>query len=131
MEELEGGGKFTREINKPDGSYTVIFQKTEGDIENRFDILRLKLKKEYNKINFNDLYSGVKLEKVFNEIIANEINSVKKEKMNNPRKTKELKQYLDIIKRRYPVEYEAYNVKIKNKVIAKIRRTKSLLKKNK
>lgn len=123
----EGAGKWIK--NKREYYYHI--EKRSSTVERKLEILRLRLNEEYNKIDFkNDLYSGVKLEAVFNQIIGEEIEKTKKQKssLKTEKKIKEAKEYLEAIKGKYPTAYEDYNIKIKNKIKAKYRKTKKFLK---
>lgn len=127
----EGGGKFIKEMSKKTGSYTYKYSPKETKIENRLHLISQKLKHEYNSIDFkNDKYAGVKLQAVYNEIIGNEIDKAKKEKNNlkSEKRIKEATEILKALKERYPIEYENYTIKIKNKVKSKLRRSKSFFK---
>lgn len=127
----KGGGKFIKESNKKLGSYTIKYEKKEDNIEERLYLLKKNLKREYDSIDFiNDKYAGVKLEAVYNEIIGKEIEKAKKEKkLKTEKRVKEAKEYLKTLKERYPEQYENYNVQIKNKLKAKIRKSKSFFRK--
>lgn len=127
----EGGGKFIKESYKKDGVYQFKYEEKSVNVESRLHLLSKKIKKIYSKIDLkNDDNAGIKLEKEYNKVIGKEIDNAKKTKENTKNKElkKELQEYLNTLKERYPVQYENYNVQIKNKFKAKLRKSKSLLK---
>lgn len=127
-----GGGKFIKESLKKKGVYNFKYESISENQEKKYDRLKQKLKKEYLKIDFqNDKYAGVKLEAIYNDIISKEIKKNKKRKSETTDKNeiKEIKEYLSILKNRHPAEYETYNVKISNKMLSNIRKTKTFFKK--
>lgn len=130
MNNKNGGGKYITELSKSNGEYEIKLDLSNGNI--KYDRLKKKLKKEYLKIDFQtDKYAGVKLEAIYNDIIGKEIGKYKKLKSEtkNPNEKKEIIDYLKLLKNRHPAEYEIYNVKISNKMLSNVRKTKTFFKK--
>lgn len=126
LNKQKGAGKFKKESKKKHGSYNYLYVKQDDNIEEQMNILKSKLKKEYLKIDFTDDMAGVKLESVYEKIIGDKIEYLKKKKTNVKTKKEfdEIKMLLNTIKNRYPQQYEAHNIKIKNKIYSNYRKSK-------